>query len=388
MATIGIDVSALSTPASGGIGTSQYRTMQALVKVDTTHRFVMYAAKPPVVPFTDEPLDLPWDLRLGKGLAARSNIVWMQTGVNRQLAADGIDVFWSPRHLLPFRAKGIATVATIQDFWHLYHPEQQPPLNRIANRELIKRVAEHADRIVTTSSATAADAHRFYRVPMERIDVVPLGVDTTVFHPLDAEKTDAVRQRHGLTRPYVLALDVFNPRKNFATLLHAVASLDPETRAGFEVIGVGRPRKTANEIDPFAKSVALGLRGHVRVLDDVSAEDLVGLYGGALALAYPSVYEGFGMPVLEAMACGCPVVAGDRSSIPEVAGDAALLVDPQSAEELAAAIRRLVTDESLRASLRALGLERAAVFTWARTAEGMLAAFERALAHHAAGGEA
>ncbi len=379
MVTIGIDVTALSTPASGGIGTSQYRTMRALAELGTDHRFVMYAAKPPVIPFTDEPLDLDWELRLGSGPTTRSNIVWMQTGVNRLLAEDGVEVFWSPRHLLPFRAKGVRTVATIQDFWHHYYPEQQPPLNRAANKRLIARVVERADRIVTTSTATAEDALRFHRITRDRIDVVPLAVDGAVFHPVPAEHVGSALERFGLERPYLLSLDIYNPRKNFSAVLRAVAHLAPHDRQGFDVVGIGRPRKTANEIDPFAKSVALGLRGHVRFLDDVSSDDLVALYSGAEALVYPSVYEGFGMPVLEAMACGAPVITSDRSSLPEVAGDAALLADPESTEELASAIRRVTTDSALRDQLRAAGLERAATFTWKRTAEGMLASFERAL---------
>ena len=379
MATIGIDVTALSTPSSGGIGTSQYHTMRALAELATPNRFVMYSAKPPVVPFSSVPLDLPWDLRLGHGPTTRSNIVWMQTGVNRLLAADGVDVFWSPRHLLPFRAPGVAKVASVQDFWHRYHPEQQPLVNRTANSVLIDRVIKSADRVVTTSVATADDVVRFYSIDRDRVDVVPLGVDTAQFAPVSAKGIAETLSRHGIERPYVLSIDVFNPRKNFDTVLAAFAALPPDIRERCDVVGVGRPRRTATGFDPHARTVALGLRGHVHILEDVSASDLVALYSGAVTLVYPSVYEGFGMPVLEAMACGCPVITSSSSSLPEVAGLAGVLVHPEDTAGLGRAITRLVTDESERERLSAAGHERASKFTWHRTAEGMLESFDRAL---------
>ncbi|NTW28721.1 MAG: glycosyltransferase family 4 protein [Coriobacteriia bacterium] len=382
MATIGIDVTALSASASGGIGTSQYRIMQALAEIETPHRFLMYAAKPPMIPFTNEPLDLPWELRLGLGLTTRSNILWMQTGVNRLLAEDGVDLFWSPRHLLPLRAGRMAMVASIQDFWHRYYPGQQPWLNRTLNRELFRRVIARADRIVAISNATAEDVVRFHGIPRERVDVVHLGVDTEMFHPMPAAARSATLADCGIERPYVLSLDVFNPRKNFSAVLKAVALMSLGEREGFEVVGIGRRRKTATQDDPIALAEELGLQHSVCILDDVRQEDLVALYSGALALVYPSVYEGFGMPVLEAMACGCPVVTSDRSSLPEVAGASALLVDPDSAEEIAGTLRRLTTDAELRAQLSAAGAARAAAFSWRKTAEGMLASFEHALLQH------
>lgn len=382
MATIGIDVTALSSASPGGIGTSLYRTMRALAQLATGHRFIMYAAKPPVTPFGGEPLDVDWELRLGSGLTTRSNIVWMQTGVNRLLAKDGVDIFWSPRHLLPFRAH-CAKVATIQDFWHRYHPEQQPLANRIANRQLIARVVADADRIVTASRATAADVMRFHDTPAEKIDVVPLGVDPAEFAPAPRERVAAARIKFGLEKPYVLSLDVYNPRKNFSATLHGLALLPERLREQFDVVALGRPRKTASEIDPFAKAVALGVRKQMHFLGDVSPDELVALYSGATALVYPSIYEGFGMPILEAMACGCPVIAGDRSSLPEVAGTAALLVDPDAPTSLAAALTRIFTEPTLREALSKAGAVRAAGFTWEATARGMLASFERALASHA-----
>lgn len=379
MATIGIDVTALYTPASGGIGTSQYQTLRALSELDTPHRFVMYAAKPPVVPFSDEPLDVPFELRLGSGFTARSNILWMQTGVNRLLAADDVDLVWSPRHLLPFRARSVARVATIQDLWHAHFPGQQPPINRALNRALIGRILKVADHIVTTSQATAADVVSIYQVGPDRMTVVPLGVDTSVFRPASPARVEELRARLGLPERYLLSLDVFNPRKNFRVMLEAFAALPEQMRENLRVVGVGRRRATATGVDPHAVAASLGIADRVHILDDVGLDDLVTLYSGALAFIYPSVYEGFGMPVLEAMACGCPVVVSNRSSLPEVAGDAGVLVDPENADAVAAAVLRLASSPSETAGLVERGIERASEFTWRRTAEGMLAVFDRVL---------
>jgi len=380
MATIGIDATALAIPACGGIGASQYHAMRALAELDTPHRFVLYAAGPPLVPFSGRPLDLGWPLRLGAGLAARSNILWMQTGVNRLLVEDGVDVFWAPRHLLPFRARGIAKVATVHDFWERYYPGQQPWLNRTANRLLIAKVMAHADVVVTPSVATARDAARFGRVAPGRLRVVPWGVNPSVFRPLPAARIAEVLARLGVESPYLLSLDVFNPRKNFGAVLEAVSRLPQGSGRPLTVVGIGRPRKTASSAAFRAQAVSLGLRARLRVLDDVGSEDLVALYCGALAFVYPSVYEGFGLPLLEAMACGCPVITSDRSSLPEVAGDAALLVDPLRPNQLAEAIARVATEPGEHARLAAAGSARVFKFTWRRTAEGMLAAFEQALA--------
>ncbi|MGB4593713.1 MAG: glycosyltransferase family 1 protein [Coriobacteriia bacterium] len=379
MATIGIDVTALYTPASGGIGTSQYQTLRALSELDTPHRFVMYAAKPPVVPFSDEPLDVPFELRLGSGFTARSNILWMQTGVNRLLAADGVDLVWGPRHLLPFRARSVARVATIHDLWHAHFPGQQPPINRALNRALIGRILKVADHIVTMSQATADDVVSIYQVAPDRMTVVPLGVDTSVFRPASPARVEELRARLGLPERYLLSLDVFNPRKNFRVVLEAFALLPQEKLAELQVVGIGRRRATSNSVDPYAVATSLGVSDRVRILDDVDHDDLVTLYSGALAFIYPSVYEGFGMPVLEAMACGCPVVASNRSSLPEVAGDAGVLVDPENADAVAAAVLRLASSPSETAGLVERGIERASEFTWRRTAEGMLVVFDRVL---------
>jgi glycosyltransferase involved in cell wall biosynthesis len=375
--TVGVDVSALATPSCGGIGTSQYQTLRALAGLDAATRIVLYAARPPVVPFTNAPLDLPWPVRVGSGPFARSNIVWMQTAVNRLLALDHVSVFWGPRHLLPFFATGIGTVATVHDFWGRYHRGQQPWLNQVATRLLTDRVLARADLVVAPSSTVARDAERFGRRAVGSVRVVPWGVDRSVFHPLPPDSAEVVLKRLQVRRPFVLAVDVFNPRKGFATVLDAVAAARREG-VQLSVVGLGRGRRSTGDAHPRERAARLGLREALLLPGDVATRDLVALYSSAVALTYPSVYEGFGMPVLEAMSCGCPVITADRSSLPEVAGGAALLVAPGSSTQLREAIITLTTDESARARLASAGQVRVERATWLRTAELMLAAFEDA----------
>jgi alpha-1,3-rhamnosyl/mannosyltransferase len=354
--------------------------MKALAALETPHRFFMYAAEKPVVPFSEEPLDIGWELRLGSGPTTRSNILWMQTGVNRLLAADAIDVFWSPRHLLPFRGpRAMATVATIQDFWYLHYPGQQPLANRVTTRLLIERIIQRADRIVTTSAATALDAERVYGIARERVAVVPLAVDHEVFRSVDAAEIERATRSHALEGAYVLAMDAYNPRKNARALLGAFAALPDEIREHTTLAMTGAPRRTANEADIAAIAASLGIAHRLRLLGDVPFADLPALYSGASAFAYPSVYEGFGMPVLEAMSCGCPVVTSSVSSLPEVAGEAALLVAPDDVAGLSDALVSVLSDEPTRERLRDAGIERAAGYTWERTASQMLEVFESAL---------
>jgi len=381
---IGIDITALQSRYPGGIGTSLYETMRALAELETEHSFFMYATRPPVIPFSSEPLDIGRPVRLGTGLSTRSNILWMQTGVNRLLREDRVEVFWGPRHLLPFRARGVATVATVHDFWDRVYPGQQPIANRLAGRVLMDRIVRQADVVVTPSMATARDGERFFGHMGRRTRVVPWGVDTSIFSPDSEPAVDVLLERLGVRRPYVLIMDAYNPRKNAEAVLDAVGRLAAAGTA-IDVVALGRPRSTAVEVDLAALASAHGVSDSLRIPGDVTRDDLVALMSGALAFVYPSVYEGFGMPVVEAMACGCPVITSNVSSLPEVAGDAALLVTPTDAAGIAAALLLLSRDPEERSRRVDAGLARAREFTWRHTAEGMLAAFEEALLVHRAG---
>lgn len=379
---LGVDITPLQFVIPGGIGTATYEILRVLAQLPGV-AIILYGTAPPIVPFSGAPLDIDLPLHIGSGLLARSNIAWIRYGVSPLLRRDAIDVFWGTRQVLPSNLDGPALVATLYDFWHIHHPGQQPLVNRAMNRYSIESTMRSGDVFSAISQATAEDARQLFPRCADRIDVNALGVDAAAFSPLPESYIDAEISRLGVSRPYILLLDVFNRRKNAGVVFQAVASLDE--MANFQIVALGCPRATAGEVNVPSLAVQLGLSARLILPGDVSAKSLHALYSGTMALVYPSLYEGFGMPVLEAMAAGAPVITSDRSSLPEVAGDAAVLVDPTSVFAVAQALREILGSEVRRAQMRTAGFARVATFTWRNTAKGMLQSFERAIQLHTEG---
>lgn len=268
-------------------------------------------------------------------------------------------------------------VVTLPDLGTMGEPDAHPG----ELKELIEEgvaLAPWADLILTYSEHTRRDVATRLGVPLDRIRVTPLAAHER-FQPVrDPEQLRAVRQKYELAdRPYVLAIGRLEARKNLVRLLEAFALLKRgEPQSAHRLVLVGERAWGAEAV--FETVQRLGLGDVVRHLDFVPFEDLPALISAADVLAHPSVYEGFGLPPLEAMACGTPVVAARATSLPEVVGDAGLLADPQSPSDLAGSLQRVLTNPALRAELRARGLERAGQFTWERTARLTLAAYREA----------
>jgi glycosyltransferase involved in cell wall biosynthesis len=242
---------------------------------------------------------------------------------------------------------------------------------------LVPAAARRSRRVVVDAESTKRDLVEHLRVPEAKIDVVPLAATPPAERPADA---DEVRRRLGLgDRPVALSVSARRPHKNIARLLEALARVPRDRRPVLVVPGYPTPY----EAELQARAAALGLTGDVVWPAWLDAADLEGLYAIATLVVFPSLYEGFGLPVLEAMARGVPVACSDRSSLPEVAGDAALLFDPEDTGAIQRAIERLLGDSALRERLARAGRDRAAGFTWERTAELTAAAYERALGQRA-----
>jgi glycosyltransferase involved in cell wall biosynthesis len=239
---------------------------------------------------------------------------------------------------------------------------------------LVPLSVKRATRVIAVSQSTSHDLVQYLRVPADRIDVVPNGVGT----PPDVEPLPEpeLRERLGAgARPIVLCTSAKRPHKNLIRLLEALASIPAERRP--LTVLTGYP--TQHEDELRERAAKLGVADDVRILGWVPQAELEALYRAATGLVFPSLYEGFGLPVLEAMARGLPVASSNRSSLPEVAGDAALLFDPEDTSAMAAAIERLLSDPEERERLAQAGRAQAARFTWRACAEATVASYERAL---------
>jgi len=277
-----------------------------------------------------------------------------------------IDLFHGPDTRLP-RRTAARRVATWHDVAALVSDTYADERFRRKKLQRYREVADRADRIIAISKSTRDDIVGLFGVEPARVAVVPLGVSDD-FSPRPPGEQDAVRRALGLDRDFVLCLGAITRRKNTRRVIQAFAQVARER----DVLLVLAGRKGYGWETELAPIEELGLRDRVRLVPHVPAGRLPALYSAARALVFPSLYEGFGIPVLEAMACGTPVVTSNCSSLPEVAGDAALLVDPRDTEAIAEAALRLLDDEALRESLRARGLERARQFPWSRTARQTL----------------
>jgi len=305
---------------------------------------------------------------------AAVRVVWEQLAQPWLLRRIGADLVHGPVFVGPIFAP-CPVVVTIHDLSFLRFPELFRPANRIYLTILTRLSVRRARRLIAVSSHAAAETTRLLGVPSERIDVVYHGVDPA-FRPLPFEQVAAFRQRQGLLERSVLFVGTLEPRKNLVRLVEAFARIHESDRQVVLVLAGGRGWLT-DEL--FARIEALGLGQRVVLPGYVMNEELPLWYNAATMLAYPSIYEGFGLPVLEAQACGTPVLTSNVSSLPEAAGGAALMVDPYNVEALAEGLNRLLTDGPLRQELRERGLVHARQFSWPSSAQETARVYRRAL---------
>jgi glycosyltransferase involved in cell wall biosynthesis len=305
----------------------------------------------------------------------RTSLRYEQPSLERVLR---FDVLFAP-NFVPPPTRTPRLVVTIHDLAFRRFPETAP----LATRRWLTRLdraLRQAAQIVVPSEATRADLVDLYPVDAGRVTVIHHGIDHHRFRPAPLSEVKRVRRRYGIDGPYLLFVGGLEPRKNLPALLRAYASLPRGLRPALVLAGASVPW---NPEGREALAAALGRlpaerRGRVILTGYLSDPDRAPLYTGAEALVLPSRYEGFGFPVLEAMACGTPVVTSNVSSLPEVAGDDAVLVDPADEASIADGLRRVLEDDRLRDRLRAAGPARAARFTWEDVARRTAAILHRA----------
>ncbi len=268
---------------------------------------------------------------------------------NHPIANRQSPLYHSTYYLMPYRP-GLPTVLTVYDLIAMLHPQTVSPRARLLFRLTTWLALRAADHVIAISEATKVDLLAHFRYPADRVTAIPLAADPR-FQPQPAQAIAAIRHKYNLPERYLLYLGINKPHKNLVQLIEAYAQLHPSSftlhPSPLVIAGAWDDRY------PEAKqrAEALGLGDSVRFLGPVDDADLPALYSGCTLFVFPSLYEGFGLPVLEAMACGAPVACGNRSSLPEAAGDAALLFDPTDRDAITAAIQRALTNESLRQSL-------------------------------------
>ncbi len=364
--TIAIDAS--RTLPALRTGTEQYSVflLRALMAMGTPHRWLLYAPGPP----PDDLLPLPprWEWR-----TIPLPRLWTHLRLSGEMARCRPDVLFVPAHIVPIVHQR-ATVVTIHDLGYLHFPAAHPALSRRYLDWSTRWSVRAARRVIAVSGATRDDLITMLKTPHEKITVVHHGVRPASARPPDAAAR-ATLERLGISRPYALFLGTVQPRKNLRRLIRAFR-LVVDAGLPHTLVIAGRMGWLAEPIR--AEVAACGLTDRVHFAGYVADDDLPALYTGADVFAFPSLYEGFGMPALEALSYGVPVVASKTTSLPEVVGDVGLLVDPEDEEAIGAALVRILTDDALRARLARAGPERAAQFSWERCARETLAVLEGA----------
>jgi glycosyltransferase involved in cell wall biosynthesis len=364
---IGLEASALYGCKSG-VGYYTENLLSNVMKLAPEHNYILFSNRDMKADWNRLGSEVVYDRHLFRVRAA-----WMQANLPRALREVRPDICHFTNYLAPL-AGGCPYVVTIYDMTLFLTPRFHDFKKIALDRTLIPHVARRASAIITVSNSARDDIVRLLRVPREKVRVIT-GAVSSDFRPVrDEAQKEAVRARYGLADvPYILYVGTIEPRKNIARLIQAFGRLKQQGLPHKLAI-VGQPGWHCAPI--YAEVERLGLTQDVLFTGYVPFEDLPVLYSAAESMAFPSLYEGFGLPVVEAMACGAPVVTSRSSSLMEVAGDAALLVEPRSVTEMADALERLHRQPDLREELSLRGVERAASFTWDRSARAALELYE------------
>jgi glycosyltransferase involved in cell wall biosynthesis len=371
---IGIDGKVISSKA-GGIGTSAFNLVRFCIR-EAEQRYPRMV----FVIFTGPQTCLDgisgdnWTVD-ERFQSVESSVLRLLFYIPRGLRAQRVDVFHGLDHIgIPLFGKVGRYVATIHDMIPLICPQFVTWRHRLVVAAACRRLRRQADLVIVPSETTKADVVYQLQIAPERIVVIPWGCDERFQPQGDPTRLAVVQRKYRLPRRYLLFVGTLEPRKNLTTLLKAYAMLRAEgPDKDVKLVVVGRKGWLYAEV--FETMQALALHQDVLFTDFVDDADLPDLYRGALLLVLPSLYEGFGLPILEAMASGVPVIASNTSSMPEVAGEAALLIDPRNPQAIAEGMAQVLADEQLRKTLTQRGLARAQCFTWENVAQRTLALY-------------
>jgi glycosyltransferase involved in cell wall biosynthesis len=356
---IGIDIHAAERDGSGNC-TYVRGLLQALLSQDFENEYILYAIDKKHRFYRDIRLDAKVRLR---PLPVENPLIRIPLFLGRATYRDALDVLHVQFIAPPFH-KG-RLVVTIHDLGFLHQPETFSKFEVLRSRVFVRMTAKRACRVITGSCFSRDDIIQTYRLDSRRVELVPYGVSPLFSAGLDSQKIDLVLDKYGIRKPYILSVGRLNMRKNLTSLFKAFALLKERGAIPHKLVIVGKEDYSTEGIFRAAHEIA---SGEVQFTGYVDDEDLPYVYSGADVFVYPSLFEGVGLPVLEAMACGVPVVASHTSSLREVVGEAGMTVDPLNAEEIAQCVLRLVEGGEFRKKYIKRGLERAGEFSWRQTA--------------------
>jgi glycosyltransferase involved in cell wall biosynthesis len=368
---IAIDAHSVGTGLGGN---ESYATnlIEALAGVDSVNDYTLYVTRRAAV----ERFSNRWPNFSVRGTLPHTPLIRIPLTLSAELRRNPVDVLHVQFTAPPFSPCPV--VVSIHDLSFEHLPQTFKWRSRKQLRITVRRSAREAAQVIALSDYARNDIISSYHVNPENVSVIPLAAPAH-FRPVkDEGELQRVRQTYGIEGDYILSVGAIQPRKNLSRLVAAYSRLRrarPEVKLP-QLVLVGKCAwlydETLRTIKELEVSNSVILTGYV------PEADLPTLYSGALCFVYPSYFEGFGLPPLEAMKCGAPVIVGNKTSLPEVVGDAGLLVDPFEVDEIASAIQKVITDSDLRAHLRAKGLERASLFDWQETARQTLGVYEKA----------
>jgi glycosyltransferase involved in cell wall biosynthesis len=366
---IGLNLMFVASGVAGGRVYAQ-GLLRGLAAVDEVHEYVLYTRRGLHLP------DLPGERfhQVCSPVGTASAVwrtLWEYGRLPRLVRTNGIDLWHGLGSISP--ASSCPFILTIHDLIHLRYPQSLPLGHRYFTRWFQPSLARRADRILVPSRATAQDVIERLGVRKECVRLIPYGPGNGFGPVPPGNARDAVLVRYGIRPPYVLSVARGYPHKNLEGLLRAFARLRARERAAVQLVLIGEAYRVGEGLGRLAQE--LRIAGVVAFTGFIPNADLNALYSAASVFAFPSLAEGFGLPVLEAMACGVPVVASRASAVPEAVGDAGVLADATDADEFSQAMLRVLDDEALRADLRERGLRRVAEFRWEETARKTLAVY-------------
>jgi glycosyltransferase involved in cell wall biosynthesis len=372
---IAIDAHSIGTGLGGN---ESYATnlIEALAEIDQANRYTLYVTRKEAVDrFTNR-----WPNFSVRPTLPHTPIVRIPLILSAELRRQPVDVLHVQFTAPPFSPCPV--VVSIHDLSFEHLPETFKWRSRNQLKATVRRSARAAARVIALSEHARQDIVETYGLAADRVRTIPLAASDRFYPVTDEDELQRVRQTYGIEGEYILTVGAIQPRKNLARLIAAYARLRksrPEVNLP-KLVFAGKCawlfEETLRTIQELQLTESVILTGYV------PEKDLPALYSGALCFVYPSYFEGFGLPPLEAMKCGAPVITGNRTSLPEVVGEAGLLVDPFDVDALGAAMNRLISDSELRAELTTKGLERAKLFDWRETARQTLAVYQEAVGIH------